>query len=677
MPVSFLNPWFWLGALALGAPVWLHLRRKQQTGIVPFSAVRFLNDQPEPRRSPLQLRRRLLFAARALALLLIVAGFAWPYMRRTNFGATQESRVYILDNTLSHQALDGFTRDRDWLVSELSKASPAAQLAVVELTGAPRLVSSFSDSRETAREKVAELKPSHQRGSYLAAFRYANSLLKTAVGRQKRIVVLGDNQENQWNENVGTPPFLADIKVDLPRSLNRSLPNLSLSEPRAQRVFTGDKSMVQFSVKLSHIGPAKRARVLVRADGQEVVNRDVDLEKQPGTLLLQAHWETDMTNWLKGDAVIEGEPDSLAADNRVFFSVAPVTEGKVALLAQSPYLRVALSPEIMRGRWSTELLDPARLGDTEVARADVLCLESSCLQSAEVRKLLHTRLANGDGVLLVVNRLSPAIEGCLRELGFEAAGMARPGEQSPDGFRFILFNHPVLHPFSSPDFGNLQEIRIFEFARLKSSAATPLVFGQGGEELLFQSSNLRGKLLVIAFGLDREHTSWPIHPSFIPFIDLCLQGTRTQDPTPGTFEPGELARIAIPKDNKSSTFVLESGKREVARGSLTQGHLAIRLPDEPGAYELRADGSQQVERVLCVNPSAKESQLVYNGSPETLKRWRNAPSGGQAGSSLATVAGELRVSELLQQRLWWWMLLGGLLVLMLEMSLADASKEER
>ena len=26
MPFSFLNPWLWLGALALAAPIWLHLR---------------------------------------------------------------------------------------------------------------------------------------------------------------------------------------------------------------------------------------------------------------------------------------------------------------------------------------------------------------------------------------------------------------------------------------------------------------------------------------------------------------------------------------------------------------------------------------------------------------------------------------------------------------------------
>ncbi len=123
MPLSFLNPWFWLGALAVAAPIWLHLRRKRETNLVEFTALRFLDDQPEPRRSPLRLRDLVLFALRVLALLSLVAAFAWPYLRGANTAPIKESRVYILDNTLSHQANDGFTRDRDRVLSEVSKAA--------------------------------------------------------------------------------------------------------------------------------------------------------------------------------------------------------------------------------------------------------------------------------------------------------------------------------------------------------------------------------------------------------------------------------------------------------------------------------------------------------------------------------------------------------------------------
>src|SRR5437867_899092 len=225
MPFSFLNPWFWLGALAVAAPIWLHLRRRKQTNIVPFSAVRFLEDQPEPRRSPLRLRNLVLFALRVVALLLVVAAFAWPYLRRADTVPIKESRVYILDNTLSHQAKDGFARDRDRILSERAKAGGGIQVGVIELTSAPRVVVAFGDDRQAARQKLQELQPSFQRGSYLAAFRQAGSILANSLGQQRRIVFLGDSQRNQWTENVNTPPFLQNIQIDLPKTAAPMLPN--------------------------------------------------------------------------------------------------------------------------------------------------------------------------------------------------------------------------------------------------------------------------------------------------------------------------------------------------------------------------------------------------------------------------------------------------------------------
>src|SRR5882724_7614261 len=215
MAFSFLNPWFWLGALALGAPIWLHLRRRKESNVVQFSALRFLEDQPQPRQSPFRLRDVILFSLRALALLLIVAAFAWPYLRGADAAPIKESRVYILDNTLSHQANNGFDRDRDRVVKEVSEAGANIQIAVVELTANPRVVVGLGEDRGAALQSLKELQPSFQRGSYLAAFRQANSLLAESLGVQRRIVFLGDNQENQWHENVSTPPFLRDTQIDL------------------------------------------------------------------------------------------------------------------------------------------------------------------------------------------------------------------------------------------------------------------------------------------------------------------------------------------------------------------------------------------------------------------------------------------------------------------------------
>lgn len=625
-----------------------------------------------PQQSPLRLRNLLLFLLRTLALLLVIAAFAWPFLRNANTLPIKESRVYILDNTLSHQANDGFARDRSRLLSDISKAPPNIQVAVVELAASPRTVVAFGDSRETAREKVSDLQPSFQRGSYLAAFRQANSLLANSLGAEKRIVVLGDNQENQWNENVSTPPFLRNVNVDLPKTSAPLLPNLSVAEPRVQRVFLGDKSLINFTAKLGHIGEAKTANIILRANGQTVFNRGVELDKQGGSILLQAQWEADPTLWLRGEVSVEGTPDALPADNRVFFSLPPVVEGKVALLAQSHYLRVALSPEIMRGQWATRVLDPTKLSDELAANqdAEVLCIESNFLQSGDARKLLWRYLTNGRGVILLVNRVTPAITGCLRELGFEVEGSVNTGKDAPEKFEFILSNHPIFHPFLSPEYGNLSDIKVSKYTRLKSNQAMPLIFSGRGAGLFFQGTKLQGKLFVAAFGLDREHTSWPVHQTFIPFLDLALQTARADDPTPTTFEPGEVAMVQAATTSPAREVVLRDETHEITRAPIEEGRAQLHLPDKPGLYAMSYDDSSQIQKMFSVNPSPKESELVYAESPEVVKAWQmNHPT------QLARIStANISQTAILQQHIWWWMVLGGIIALLLETVLAETKK---
>jgi len=673
MPFSFLNPWFWLGALAIAAPIWLHLRRRRETNIVEFTALRFLEDQPQPRRSPLRLRDLVLFALRVLALLALVAAFAWPYLRGANTAPIRESRVYILDNTLSHQANDGFAHDRDRVLSDISKGPGDVQMAVIELTSVPRVVVSFGESREAARQKLKELEPSFQRGSYLAAFRQANSLLGNSLGDQKRIILLGDNQENQWTENANSPPFLRNVQIDLPKISALGLPNLSLAEPRVQRIFLGDKSLVNFTVKLGHTGEAKTANIQLRANEQVIFNRTVDLVNQPETILLQSQWEADPAAWLRGEVIVEGAPDALAGDNRVYFSLAPVIEGKLALLAQSQYLRLALSPDVMRGQWATRVLEPTKLAAELAASedADVLVVESNYLQSTDARKLLWRYVTNGRGVLLLVNRLAPGISGCLRELGFEAEGTISTPKGTAEKFQFVCSNHPIFHPFLSSDYGDLMDVKVTKYVQLKGSQAMPLVFSEKGAGLFFQGTKFPGKLFVAAFGLDREHTSWPVDQTFIPFLDLTLQTARAEDPIPTTFEPGEISKIQLPAGSTAKEAVLRDEHQVLSRAPVEQGRAQVRMPDKLGVYTLTYDDSIQTEKIFSVNPSPKESQLAYVDTPESLKAWEvNLPPG--SGKAAATARGPLSLSGILQQHWWWWMVVLGLAALMLETALAEA-----
>ena len=112
--------------------------------------------------------------------------------------------------------------------------------------------------------------------------------------------------------------------------------------------------------------------------------------------------------------------------------------------------------------------------------ADVLCMESNYLQLSDARKLLHRYLDNGRGVFLIVNRVTPAINGYLRELGFEpeSAGESAPAGQ--ERLKYIAGNHPIFHPFVSADYGNLMDVKSFQIRAAQSAGCRAAgVFGIG------------------------------------------------------------------------------------------------------------------------------------------------------------------------------------------------------
>lgn len=677
MPFSFLNPWLLLGALAIAAPLWLHLRRRTETNVLRFPTLRFLDDTPEPRASPLRLQDVLLFLLRAISLLLLVAAFAWPYWRDRNQAIVRESRVYILDSTLSHQARDGWQEDRGRIVDELGKAGAEIQVAVIELAGQPRVVTHFADDREQARQKIRDLVPSFQRGSYLAAFRQAHSLLANSMGNRKRIIFLGDNQENQWAENLSVPPFLRDIEVELPKPAHTTAPNLSLAEPRLQRIFLGEKSIVNFTVKLRNQGSAKTAKVVLRANDQTIFSRTAELERAPGSILLQAQWEADPAQWLRGEVSVEAEPDGLSGDNRSFFTLPPVREGRVAVLALSPYLRMALSPEVMRGHWLARFLEPTALSAELAANndAEVLLLESGYLQSEDARKLVWRYLTNGRGVILVINRVTPAINGALRELGFEAQAPGLADVTTKERFQYIFSNHAIFHPFLSPDYGNLLEVTVGKHPRVKAAQAMPLIFSESGEALFFQGTQFPGRLFVSAFGFEREQTSWGTHVTFIPFLDLCLQNSRPEDATPLDYEPGATTVWNLPADSPVREVVLRDGPREFQRAPVVHGKVQLRLPDQPGIYVVSYDAATEPEKILSVNPSPKESELTFVPSPEAMKLWRLDRAGDKASTQVQPTQAEMSLSAILQQRVWWWLLVAGIVGLLAEMTWTAARRK--
>ena len=672
--LSFLNPWLWLGLLAFGAPLWLHLRRKERENIIRFSTLRFLEDQPIARQSPLRLKNLFLLLLRLLAVAAFTAAFAQPFLAQTRTTASS-SEVYVLDNTLSRQAEQGLEHDRAFLIRQIRNAGPHAQIAVVELTDEPRVVVGFGDGAALAEAKLNALQPSNKRGALVAALREANFLIQQSIGEHKHITVLTDSQQNQWEENSGAPPFLAPGLVTVaPNAGLDNRPNFFVGEPRLQRVFLGDKALIQFTAVVGHSGNVKKGTLKIVVNGQDILEHDVALDGKTDRVSIAAQWENDPSVWLTGAITVTAQPDDLPQDDTAYFALPPVTEGRVALLTQSTFLKTALSAAVARGHWAAQILQPADLssllttaGDPD---SDVLMIDADYLQARPGRDLVDRYAKSGRGVFIMMGGNSPLLIGFLQQLGFESG--LEPSSNLPpvlQPIRYFASESPVFLPFSVPDFGNLSEVRIGSPVHLRAVTGKPLLFSQNGDGLLFDVSREKGRMLLSTFTFDRDETDWVVHPSFVPFLDAALQYLRPQPQLSQTLEPGEIWLAQLPADSTYSIATLrDAASKQLAQMPIDKElhRVTLRAPDSPGIYLLTYDADPGIQQMLAVNPSLKESDLRYLAdAPDVLKAWTLAaappPPANEPGAVLPAV------SQAAQQILWWKLLLAGSLVLVIEM----------
>jgi hypothetical protein len=658
MSLVFLYPLALLGALAVGVPLWLHLQRRFYGSVVRFSAMRFLTDEPLARRAPLRLKDPLLFALRALAIVLLAAAFAWPYDPTDTAAPSLESRVYFLDNTLSHQAGGAFESHRDRLADDIANAASTTQTAVVELTTQPRIVVPFDQDHTAASQVIRGLKPTSERGSYAAALRLADTLLRSSVGDDRRLIVYSDQQANQYEELLQSPQFFEGAKIDWADSPLRDQPNLALARPQLRRLLAGSRSLLELTLELYHQGDIPRASIHVTSNGKPTFDRTIELKDAPDRIVVTVRWDEERDVAVRGEAVVEGSPDSLAADNRVYFALPPVRRGRVALAAKSIFLKAAFAPDVMQEAWKAESVEPANASDVpgRGGLADVLCLESHYIrESTAATRLLRSYLDSGRGAFVVLDDASPEVIETLDELGFTIDPKPVVAAD-PRPLGFVQRSHPIFQPFSSPDFGNLNDVHFSRHNTVQSKTATPLMFSDTGAPLLFEAGNQ--KLLLATFPVERDATDWPLKSTFVPFLDLCLQRLRGEQQMPANLLPREVAVFHLPSESKSRQFVLTDDETELDRGPIDNRRVQVTAPAIPGVYVLKFDSPDDDALWLAVNPPPPESELKYI-DPAKVAASIMQPEATQ-GSAAQPAARDLTKAEILQQRLWWVILLIGI-----------------
>src|SRR6267142_1046815 len=153
--MGFLTPWFLAGGLAIGLPVWLHLLRKHKTTPLPFSSLMFFEKRTQSSIKHRRLRYLLLFALRALLVLLL---------------------VLAIDNSLSMRSGTKLSQAKNAAKSVVDGLRLGQKAQVLAFGSRVQVMSEVTDDHNSLKAAIDAVEPGDARTSYAELSRSVRSI---------------------------------------------------------------------------------------------------------------------------------------------------------------------------------------------------------------------------------------------------------------------------------------------------------------------------------------------------------------------------------------------------------------------------------------------------------------------------------------------------------------------
>lgn len=530
--LAFLSPLFLLGALAVAIPVVLHLFRRRNDPVVPFSAMRFLRNVPIEQARRRRLQDLLLFALRAAALLLLAVGFARPYFQTPTAAAEAGVTVVAVDVSASVSDAERFARVKARAQEAVDQAPAGDVVAVLQFAGQADLLMDPGPDRRAARATIARLSPSFGPTRYPAAVARALDAIGTRPGR---LVVVTDLQSTGW---------AAAEAVGLPARVTLAVRDVGPLPPNAG-IVSLDRRAGTVRVGLQSTGPARPVEVELRVDDAPAGRRRVSL---PADGVAEAEFPgiTGARGIVRARLVAA---DGLPADDERWLVLDPQPGARAVVVAspgagqdEAVYVRRALEAAEAPHAWQVDVRPADRVrGAGDLAGAAVALVVGTAGLDRRGAEALGQFVQQGGGLLVAVG---PGVNIDLLTAGlgptFPRVRVGPPVE-SPHGLVPADLRHPVFRLFD-PDAGAFDAARFTRVATIATTAPASVLarFDNGAPAVVDQVMG-RGRLALVASDLSNRWNDLVLQPAFVPWLvetAAWLAGSHT---APAGFIAGEGA----------------------------------------------------------------------------------------------------------------------------------------
>ncbi|HLY18864.1 MAG TPA: hypothetical protein VKR61_16655, partial [Bryobacteraceae bacterium] len=179
--------------------------------------------------------------------------------------------------------------------------------------------------------------------------------------------------------------------------------------------------------------------------------------------------------------------------------------------------------------------------------------------------------------------------------------------------------------------------------------------------LLIEKPLGEGRVLVFTSTFDNISNDFPLHATFVPFIEHTANYLARQEETPANYLVGSYLELRQGKEQGAAVEVLDpKGERALTLDEATH---AQNMPlAQAGFYDVKRPSGRH--ELIAVNADRRESDLDVIPA-DTLALWQNTAQGGRN----ATSAGEPEAPKPLE--FWWYVLIAVLALAIAESLLGN------
>jgi hypothetical protein len=645
--MGFFAPWFLVGLAGVGLPVFIHLLRRHTTTPRPVSSLMFFERGTQSSTKHRRLRYLLLFALRALLVVLLALVFANPFIRRPAAAVHDRLLVVVVDDSFSMRAGTRLEDAKRGALEVLGSRRGGQKAQVMVLAGELEVLTQPTDDAGVLKAAVEGIAPGDSHGNFGELGRGMRALAET-VHTPVEVDLFSDMQESNMPANFADMVMPGNVSLVLHPVVKVGQPNWTVESVDAPGQLVDPKRVHVVAVIAGHGTVAATRTVSLVVNGVVKATKRVDVPADGrGTVAFD---ELDVPYGESRCEVRIDSADGFAADDVSYFAVKRADPERVLFVHQagdtrSPLYFGAALGAAAEASFVLQPIDVDKSGDVDPTRYAFVVLSDVGGIPSILENSLARDVESGGSVLVAAG--TSAGHGRKIPVFGGAAGdghlYSRPGEFATVGA--MDSTYPAVK-----DAAGWADAQFYYAANVDAQGARVVARLADGTPLLLDRQMGQGHVMLLASGLDNVTNNLPLEPVFVSFVDQAarylsgmerLGGARVVDSFVQLRSGGQAAGGAV-------EIVGPDGKRPLSLAEeATAETLRLR---QAGFYQVRFQNGR--DALIAVNPDRRESGLGV--IPEdTLKLW----SGGAAADGGTSSVGVSEESGKSTYSVWWWIML--------------------